>query len=215
MNTIISLLITSAVWASGGEAQSPHFQSGDVIFHTSTSKQSYAIMWASKSLYSHVGIVEVDGDKRYVIEAIGRTSRTPLEKWISRGRLGRYALYRYNNINPDQQKKIVSEAKKSLGQRYDIFFTSKNDTLYCSELVGNVYQNVGIPIGKTQKVRDLDMDNSVVRVLVEKRWRQHPLCKKKIKSFEECWKLILEDELITPESIADDQKLTKVWSNYP
>ena len=125
-------------------------------------------MWASKSLYSHVGIVEVSEGKKYVIEAIFKVSRTPLNKWIKRGRLGRYAVFRY--------------------------------------------KNAGIPIGKFEKIEDLDVDNSVVRSLIKSRWRKHPLCTKSVKKFEECWNIILNDELVTPESIARDSNLEKIWT---
>ena len=190
-------------------------QSGDIIFQTSSSKQSYAIMWASKSLYSHVGIVEVDGKKKYVLEAISKVSRTPLDKWIQRGRLGRYSVFRYQNLDEEKRHEIVSQAKTFLGRGYDIYFTSKNKEIYCSELVELAFGKAGVAVGKKQKVRELDVDNMVVRKLVEKRWRKHPVCNSGVKKFEDCWNLMLEDELITPESLAADSHLTKIWSNYP
>jgi len=191
------------------------FQSGDIIFQTSNSKQSYAIMWASKSLYSHVGIVEVDGKKKYVIEAISKVSRTPMDQWIRRGRLGRYAVFRYQNLDEKKRQKIVDQAKAYVGRGYDIFFTSKNHEIYCSELVDLAFEKSGMPVGKKQKVKELDVDNAVVRRLVERRWRKHPICKNEAKKFEDCWSLMLEDELITPDSLAADPRLTKIWSNYP
>ncbi|MBL7554962.1 MAG: hypothetical protein JNM24_04000 [Bdellovibrionaceae bacterium] len=109
----------------------------------------------------------------------------------------------------------MAHSKSYIGRGYDIFFSSKNDDIYCSELVALAYENSGLKIGKRQKVKELDTDNLVVRELVKKRWRRHPVCKGKSKKFEDCWNLILEDELVTPESIAQDEKLVKVWSNYP
>ncbi|QLY26433.1 YiiX/YebB-like N1pC/P60 family cysteine hydrolase [Bdellovibrio sp. KM01] len=191
------------------------YQSGDLIFQSSSSKQSYAIMWASKSLYSHVGIIEVDGDKIYVLEAISRVSRTPLNEWIARGRFGRYSVFRYKNLDSDKRVEIVNNAKDLLGRRYDLYFTSKNKEIYCSELVDIAFGKAGVSVGKKQKVKELDINNLVVRKLVERRWRRHPVCKDVVKTFEECWRLMLEDELITPESLAEDVHLEKVWSNYP
>lgn len=193
----------------------PELKSGDIIFQTSTSTQSYAIMWASKSVYSHVGIVEVDGKNIFVIEAISKVSRTPLEKWIERGKLGRYSVFRLKDRDAKNGHDVVAHSKTYIGRGYDIFFSSKNDDIYCSELVALAYENSGLKIGKRQKVKELDTDNLVVRELVKKLWRRHPVCKGKSKKFEDCWNLILEDELVTPESIAQDEKLVKVWSNYP
>tara|TARA_B110001454_G_scaffold213372_1_gene231474 strand:- start:64853 stop:65371 length:519 start_codon:yes stop_codon:yes gene_type:complete len=172
-------------------------------------------MWASKSVYSHVGIVEVDGKNMYVIEAISKVSRTPFEKWIDRGKLGRYSVFRLKDMDAKKGKEVVAHSKSYIGRGYDIFFSSKNDEIYCSELVALAYENSHLKIGKRQKVKELDTDNLVVRKLVEKRWRRHPVCRGKSKKFEDCWNLILEDELVTPESIAQDEKLVKVWSNYP
>ncbi len=209
------LLLLIVFFGSPAFGQEVPLQSGDVIFQTSNSKQSFAIMWASKSLYSHVGIVEVVGKEKFVLEAISKVSRTPFDKWVNRGRLGRFSIYRYEGLNEKDRDSIVMTAKKYLGRPYDIFFTSKNDEIYCSELVDLAYQKAGHPIGKVEKVKDLDVDNWIVRKLVKERWRKHPLCKKNAKTFDSCWAKILEDELITPDGLTHDSHLRKIWSNYP
>ena len=189
------------------------FQSADIIFQTSSSRQSYAIMWASKSLYSHVGVVEKVKGKLFVIEAISKVSRTPLEKWIARGRLGRFAIYRLKGISPEKAATIVDSAKTYLGRGYDLYFTSGNKEIYCSELVTLAYGKAGLDVGKWQKESELDVDNVIVRKLAKTRWRRHPVCKG-VKTFEACWKLLMDDKLITPESISRDAKLELVYSNY-
>jgi hypothetical protein len=210
---MLILLIFSFFTAA--QPVTPELQNGDLIFQTSSSKQSYAIMWASKSLYSHVGIIEVVGNKKYVIEAVSTVRRTPLEKWIARGRLSRYAVYRYEKLNDYQKNKIITETKRYLGRGYDIFFTSLNKQIYCSELVSLAFTNAGLPVGKTQKIKELDFDNMVVRSLVQKRWRKHPLCQSKKLTFEQCWDKILDDTLVSPESVAQDTHLNPVFTNYP
>ena len=211
-NIILTLCFAFAVTT---RAEDIDFQSGDLIFQTSNSNQSYAIMWASKSLYSHVGVIEIEGNKKYVIEAISKVSRTPLTEWIQRGRLGLYSLYRYQNLDEKKRQDIVSRAKTYFNRKYDIYFTSKNEELYCSELVDLAFEKTGLPIGKTQKVKELDVDNVLVKKLVEQRWRKHPVCKSGVDKFEDCWSLILEDELTTPASLAADNRVVQVWSNYP
>jgi len=106
--TLILISTICFVFVSQALADGPRVQSGDLVFQTSKSDQSYAIMWASKSVYSHVGIVEVDGDKKYVIEAIKTVSRTPFDQWVKRGRLKRYAVFRYAGLNPENQKKVAA-----------------------------------------------------------------------------------------------------------
>lgn len=214
MKVLFTVIFWSTLAFASGADEKPELQSGDIIFQTSSSKQSYAIMWASQSLYSHVGIVEVDGKKQYVLEAISKVSRTPLEKWIARGRLGRYAVYRYDGLSPAKQKQIVDTAKSYLGRGYDIYFSSLNQEIYCSELVDLTFGKLEMPVGKKQKVKELNVDNPVVRRLVKVRWRKHPACKG-AKSFDACWKQMLEDTLVTPKSVAEDAKLKKIFSNYP
>ncbi|MCX6118098.1 MAG: YiiX/YebB-like N1pC/P60 family cysteine hydrolase [Proteobacteria bacterium] len=189
-------------------------QNADIIFQTSSSNQSNAIMWASKSLYSHVGLIEKSGDKTYVIEAISKVSRTPIEIWIARGRLDRYAVYRHENLSPAAQSEIMAAAKSLLGRKYDILFTSDNLEIYCSELVAIAYQKSNIALGSFQKVSELDVDNFLVKKLVRARWKKHPVCKHS-KTFEDCWPKILEDKLITPIGLTTDQKLKLFFSNYP
>ncbi|HRK08780.1 MAG TPA: YiiX/YebB-like N1pC/P60 family cysteine hydrolase [Pseudobdellovibrionaceae bacterium] len=189
-------------------------QNGDLVFHTSHSKQSYAIMWASKSLRSHVGVIERHGKLVYVVEAIGRVSRTPLQRWIARGRLKRWEAYHDPRLNDEQRTKMVAAAKTLIGRPYDLHFTSGNKEIYCSELVALAYEKIGLPVGQWQKVRELDVDNPLVRKLALQRWKKHPVCKSE-KSFEACWPKILEDTLISPEALAQDKSLVRVFSNYP
>ena len=190
------------------------FQDGDVIFQTSKSNQAHAIIWATKSLYSHIGIIRKIKGKFFVIEAISRVSMTPLKRWIGRGYLKRYTLKRYKNLTKLQKSKLIKESKKYLGRRYDIFFLDGKKRIYCSELVYLIYKDIGITLGEIQKVKELDIDNFIVKKLIKKRWRRHPLCKKKSISFQKCWSLLINQNLITPDSISRDKNLITIYSNY-
>ena len=67
--------------------------SGDIIFQTSKSSQSKAIQLATKSKYSHMGIIyETDGEL-YVYEAIQPVTLTKLDKWIKRGENSHYVVF--------------------------------------------------------------------------------------------------------------------------
>lgn len=61
----------------------------------------------------------------------------------------------------------------------------------------------------------MNLNNRAVQNLFEKRWQKHPLCKSIVKDAKSCWKIVLEQELITPLSIAKDPDMTKIYSNYP
>ncbi len=76
----------------------------------------------------------------------------------------------------------------------------------------------GISLGKIQKLSDLNTNNFAVQELIEKTaGNLYPLCQTmKNKNFDDCKKIILEQPLITPQSIADDPRtLETIYSNYP
>jgi hypothetical protein len=115
MNTVYSLdhmqrmflglcLLVLSFWpTTGGYAFSPkantiskkiEIQSGDIIFQTSGSSQSKAIQLATKSRYSHMGIIyEIEGEF-YVYEAVQPVKLTKLNDWIQRGEGSHYVIKR-------------------------------------------------------------------------------------------------------------------------
>lgn len=106
---------------------------GDLIFQTSQSAQSQAIQVATKSNYSHCGILYKDGDKLFVFEAIQPVQTTPLDKWIARGKDSHYVVKRLKNadkvLTSDNLKKMKSAGKKMLGKNYDLYFEWSNDRI--------------------------------------------------------------------------------------
>jgi Permuted papain-like amidase enzyme, YaeF/YiiX, C92 family len=188
----------------------PPLKNGDIIFQTSRSSQSSAIMLASLSAYSHMGIIEIskDGDP-YVVEAVGPVKATALDDWIKLGLGGRVAIKRLASITPSQGQSILQAAHKYDGLPYDLFFMSSTDQIYCSELVSLAfYQGASIALGKLQKAKELYLNNLAAKRLIERRWQKHPLCQTvETTTFENCYAIILEQELVTPASIFNDSKL--------
>lgn len=208
----IIALISSLIFVLHLQA-SPTFKNGDLIFQASNSSQADAIMWATGSQYSHVGIIEIDRGQEFVIEAIKTVSRTPLKSWINRGRGAKYTVLRSDTIPQVERDLIVTTARGYVGIPYDPFFTFENKEIYCSELIHLAYKKVGHSIGKIQKVSDLNIDHASVKSLVQARWKRHPLCKT-AKDFGSCWSRILDDKLVSPEAVSADNSLTKVFSNF-
>jgi hypothetical protein len=140
---------------------------------------------------------------------------TPLRDWIGRGLFKRVAIYRDPDLSPEQAKLVLAAAREFYGKPYDIFFSFNNDAIYCSELPYLSYKAAGIQIGKVQKVSDLHVDNFLVRRLIRQRWRRDPECVGKGYNFEQCYQHILDQDLVTPASIANDGKFKRIYSNYP
>ncbi len=198
-------------------ADLPPLKDGDIVFQYSKSSQSLPILLASRSVYTHMGVVEVTGGAGpVVIEAISPVKVTPLDEWIDDGRGGRITIKRDASLTQEQAGAILAEARKYLGLPYDFFFLNGRDEFYCSELVHVAYgEGAGISLGKIQKVKELDLDYAPVRSLIEQRWQRHPLCRNGQKqSFDDCYQTILEQELVTPASIAHDPKLATIFTNF-
>src|SRR5262249_29023973 len=75
-------------------AKDAALREGDIIFQVSRSSQSLAIQLATKSPYSHMGLIQKDGSHYFVYEAVQPVKRTPLEDWIRRGEGGHYVVKR-------------------------------------------------------------------------------------------------------------------------
>ena len=122
---------------------------GDVIFHTSQSSQSPLIQIGTRSHITHCGIVVIKDGKPFVLETLKTLVLTPLDKFIARGKDGKYWLKRSNREN------IKIEYAHYLGKPYDLAFSFDNDIYYCSELVYDIYKNqLGIELCKPKQVSD-------------------------------------------------------------
>lgn len=216
--SIVVIFATAYIWLSLTSVSAkdlPILKNGDVIFQTSRSSQSSAILLASLSAYSHMGIIEIgtDGDAT-VVEAVGPVKKTPLDLWIKKGLGGRIAIKRMN-FDSGTAESILTAAHRYDGLPYDLFFLSTTDQIYCSELVSLAYrEGASINLGKLQKASELYLDNFASKRLIQQRWQKHPLCQSTKETFETCYTKILDQELITPASIFEDPKLELIYSNY-
>ena len=150
-------------------------QDGDIIFHTSRSPQSVAIQKATRSKYSHMGIVFIRGGDAYVYEAVKTVRYTPLEKWMSRGSGGHYVVKRLRDaasiMTPDAVAKLRQAASKFSGKPYDLAFEWSDARIYCSELVWKIYDRaLGLRIGRLQKLREFDLSKPQVKSKVKQRY---------------------------------------------
>ena len=122
---------------------------GDVIFQTSQSSQSPLIQIGTRSHITHCGIIVMRNGKPYVLETLKTLVLTPLDKFIARGKEGKYWLKRSDKEN------IKIEYAHYLGKPYDLAFSFDNDIYYCSELVYDIYKKqLGIELCKPKQVGD-------------------------------------------------------------
>lgn len=178
-------------------------QNGDLIFQTSLSRQSKAIQLATKSKYSHCGLVYKNGKDCFVFEAVQPVKLTPLDKWIAKGQEGKYVIKRLKTSNqiltPSVIEKMKQIGEQFEGKNYDLTFDWSDDKIYCSELIWKIYQRTtGLEIGKLQKLKDFDLTDKAVQTKMKERYGD---------------KIPLDETVISPVAIYDSELLTTVKSN--
>ena len=181
----------------------PDFQNGDIIFQISTSSQNEALQIATKSKYSHVGIIYKQSNQFFVFEAIQPVKLTPLSEWIKRGKNGHYIVKRLKDHKSILTESVLNKMKqageKYKGKNYDVYFGWSDDRIYCSELVWKIYKEAtDLEIGSLQKLSDFDLTHPIVKEKMKERYGDNPP---------------LDEDVIAPVSIFDSNLLYTVHSN--
>ncbi len=169
---------------------------GDVVFHSSTSSQSAAIELATKSKWSHVGlVVRADGEWA-VIEAVQPVRIVPLKEFLARGVDGRYAAYRPTEpLTDGQAERLTAAAKEFVGRDYDAYFGWDDDLIYCSELIWKAYdRGLGIELSEPRALASFDLTHPTVAALMQRRWPAG----------------VPDDVAVSPQDLADSELLKKV-----
>lgn len=198
----LNILILLIVFMILG-CKSEDFQNGDIIFQVSQSSQSKAIQLATKSKYSHMGIIYQEGAKLFVYEAVQPVKLTPLIKWINRGENHHYVVKRLKNHDDVLSKEVLKKMKlageKYSGKNYDLYFEWSDARIYCSELVWKIYNEAaGIEIGSLQRISEFDLSHPAVQAKIKERYGDS----------------LPEDELvISPARMFNSDKLFTVFSS--
>ena len=150
-------------------------KTGDVIFQTSFSEQSQAIQLATKSPYSHCGIVILQNKNVFVLEAVQPVKLTPFKKWIEQGDKKNYVIKSLINaetiLTDNTVKKMMTIGKSYLGKNYDIAFNWSDKEIYCSELVWKVYnKGANIKLCRLNPLKSYDLTHPIVQKILKHRY---------------------------------------------
>lgn len=171
-----SLLIAALLAASMASAQT--LRDGDIVFQTSRSEQSVAVQQATRSEYSHMGIVIFRDRQPFVFEAAGHVQYTPMETWVSRGIGGHFVVKRLRDaatgLKVSDIERLRREAAAFEGRPYDSTFEWSDDRIYCSELVWKIYDRaLGIHLGELQHIQDFNLSAPAVKTKLRERYGTH------------------------------------------
>ncbi|MBO9200612.1 MULTISPECIES: YiiX family permuted papain-like enzyme [Niastella] len=181
-----------------------NLKDGDIIFQTSLSAQSKAIQLATKSKYSHCGLIFKDGQNYYVLEAVQPVKSTPLEQWIARGQGGKYVIKRLKNADQILTDSVLEKMKQVCnrlkGKSYDLTFEWSDEKIYCSELIWKIYKRAAsVEIGKLEKLSDFDLNSEDVKNIMKNRYGN---------------KIPMNEQVISPAAIFNSDLLITIKSNY-
>jgi hypothetical protein len=198
-NLAAALLLFVLVLSAAAEAP-PILAEGDIVFQTSRSSQSLAIQLATRSKYSHMGIVFREKGEFHVYEAVQPVKKTRLGEWIKRGEGGKYVLKRLKDsalLTPQTLAKMKKVAAAHMGKNYDASFEWNDKRLYCSELVWKIYRHgAGVEVGRLQKLGDFDLNDKRVKAKLRERFGQ---------------RIPLDETVISPAAIFESELLFEVW----
>ena len=148
---------------------------GDIVFHTSRSAQSLAIQLATKSPYSHMGIVYLRDGKPFVFEAVQPVKLTPLAEWTARGERQQFVAKRLRDadstLTAETLSKMRAVGEQLAGKDYDPYFEWSDERIYCSELVWKVFERgAAIELGERQMIAEFDLSHPAVQEKLKERY---------------------------------------------
>ena len=196
---LLTLLLAGHTVATAPPLEEGQLKTGDLVFQTSRSRQSVAIQAATDSPLSHVGLVEVTPAGVFVVEAVQPVQRVGFASWKARGEGGRLLVLRPEGVAQERRAAAVAVARRHLGKPYDWRFGWGDEAMYCSELARKAYSAAaGVDFGKLERLGELRLE------------RLGPTLRQRYGG-----RVPLRQELITPASLAADERLAVVYSDYP
>lgn len=160
-------------------------KNGDLVFIVNPGGQGKAIQLATKSKFTHVGIVFIENGKPFVYHAVEPVSKDTFDDFVSMSSDHKYVIKRLKDqslLNPLITDKMLKEANSNIGKHYDIAFSWNDEELYCSEFVWKLYKNaLGIELGKLRPLKEFDLSHEAVKkIMLERYGNKIPLEEKMI-----------------------------------
>lgn len=179
-------------------------QDGDIIFQTSESKQCEAVRIATKSKFSHCGIIFIINGRQFVFEAVQPVKLTLLEDWIKHGRDSKYVVKRLKNsatvLNAQTLEKMKNYSNQFMGKEYDAYFEWTDTRIYCSELIWKIYKNgAGVELCYLHELKDFNLEDERVQKILKERYGND---------------IPLEEKVVSPSNLADSKLLFTVINTY-
>jgi len=160
----------------------------------------------TNSRWTHMGVIFNEPSGPIVLEAVSPVQKTPLQKWIGRGREQRYVIKRLRaaetRLPPDVVEKMRNLGASWLGRPYDLRFRWDERSLYCSELAYKLFERAaGVHLGKLQTAADMNLNDERVQRVLRQRFADATFDPSEV--------------VVTPDSIFNDDQLFELAERPP
>ncbi|KZL21332.1 hypothetical protein PsAD2_00623 [Pseudovibrio axinellae] len=192
-----------------------NWSNAQLIFVESTSPLESAVANAMNSPYAHVGILRLTGGGPVVLDTKPSLWEILLETFLNKTQSHRYAIYEVRGLSETNAYIPPRLANEYLHTPNDYFWRSGSSELSGAELVNLTYKAVGFDLGTPIKINEIGIHGKALYEWLKGRWKDHPDCNTPNLSLDDCWQHFKQQKVITPASIAADQRLVCVWSTFP
>lgn len=170
--SVLSVLLALEV-LHAKEKHSYALQNGDIVFQSGVGQQAKAVIAATDSEWTHVGVVFQEQGQWWVLEAVQPVKVTKLNDFIKRHPSSFHAR-RLKDTTPITAEALVrakSWAKNQLRKPYDFKFLWDDDKLYCSELVWKLYKHAAdVELCEPRPTESYNLQDPAVASLVKRRF---------------------------------------------
>ena len=174
-------------------------KTGDIVFITNQGGQGKAIQLATKSKYTHVGVVFVENGVVYVYHAVEPVTKSTFKDFLEFSEDKKYVVKRLKDqalLTDKTNEQMRLMAVGLLNKHYDIYFDWKDNEWYCSEFVWKLYnRNYKLEIGKLRPLKDFDLSSKQVQAIMKKRYGT---------------KIPYDEPMISPEDMFNSDLLEQV-----
>lgn len=156
-------LLTACGVNRSNEQPWDELQSGDLLFTGDTTGMGQAVK-ASTGDYTHVALVEREGERLYVIDATRKlgVARRPIEEAYDGVMPQAYRL-----TVPFDTAAVIARARAMVGRPYDNAFAEGDSAFYCSELVQYAFTTDGDTLFPSRPMNWRDAEGRLPQYWVE------------------------------------------------
>ena len=191
------------------------WRNAQLIFVQGAEPLDRALVQATKSPYSHVGIVRLTGGGPVVLETRPSLWEVFVEDFIDQAVDGHYAVYGVKRLSETDAFTPPRVANDFLETPDDPYLREGMAEMSGAELVSRAYRSLGLELGEPVSLGELAAGSPAIRGWLERVWRGHPDCKGRSPDMADCFGRLQRQQVLTPAAVSEAPGLVCLWSDFP